>query len=584
MLQVLRRAALVAVLASLAGCATAPTQAPPDRSVVDAAITRGDYAGAATELERLADTDRGHRDELAIESAELRLLLNDVASANRLAGKMKRKRLSDAWAVRLDLVQAELAHSHGDDERALGQSAVIPNGLLLAWHESLLSMRAAILAHQGRVVDAAREQLARVALFDRSQRGERENDLVNLLAQLEPKDLNDALAQLPPDDTLRPWIERALRKRGAAAVRDTTAGTREAGTWLPTAGGGRVREGYSTASRVALILPLSGELGAAGKAVRDGYFAAYFADDAGRPAVRVFDSASTGDGARAAYKLALQSGAERIVGPLGRAEVQALLEGNGPGVPMFLLNQPDQGLALDNGSAAFALSPDEEAAQAADRARDRGWKRAGIIVAGEEWGERAALSFRAQFEHGGGTVVGDARINAAGVDFGAAIKQATGDGIDVLFIAARPQQARMLVPQFRTRGYTAVPILSTSHIYGGGNNRAADRDLNGVEFCDSPWLFGLAAGMPQRADLTRALPLAGSSGRLFAFGMDAYRLSPYAAWLQRHAEAFVSGASGQLAVDAFGRVKRNPSWLVFDEGAPKASDGGLAPDGLPPKP
>jgi outer membrane PBP1 activator LpoA protein len=581
MLRFLRRAALATAIAALAACATTPSTAPIDRSTVDAEIARGDYAGAATDFERMADADRAHRDELGIEAAELRLLLDDVATASRLTAKLKRKKLSDAYATRLDLVAARIAHEKGDDENALSLSSVMPDTLLLPWRENLLSMRASALTRQGRLVDAGREQLARVQLYDKGHRGERENELVALLAQLDANRLNEQLASLPADDGLRPYIERALRKLGAAAVRDTSTGTREAGTWLPSSGGGRVREGYSTASRVALILPLSGDLAAAGRAVRDGYFAAYFADDADRPAVRVFDSASSGDGARAAYQQAI-AGAERVVGPLGRVEVQALLEGNGPTVPLFALNQPDQGLALDRGSAAFALTPDEEAALASDRARDRSLLRAGVIVSTEEWGERAALSFRAQYEHAGGHVIGDARLPATGVDFGAAIKQAIGDGVDVLFVALRPAQARLLLPQLRTRGYTGLPVFATSHIYGGSSNRAADRDLNGVEFCDSPWLFGLAAGMPQRADLMRALPAAGNNARLFAFGMDAYRLSPYAAWLQRHTDAFVSGASGQLSVDAFGRVRRNPAWMVFDDGLARAYDGGLAADAASP--
>jgi hypothetical protein len=102
-----------------------------------------------------------------------------------------------------------------------------------------------------------------------------------------------------------------------------------------------------------------------------------------------------------------------------------------------------------------------------------------------------------------------------------------------------------------------------------------------VEFCDAPWLFGLAAGLPEREVLAKGLPAADSAPRLFAFGMDAFRLLPYLNWLERNPEAYVAGASGQLSIDEFGRVHRSLAWLRFDGGIARTADGALVPQGQP---
>jgi uncharacterized protein len=354
--------------------------------------------------------------------------------------------------------------------------------------------------------------------------------------------------------------------------------TRQAGALFADAAGDRQREGYASTAQVALLLPLSGPLGSAGGAIRDGFLAAFFADpdlDA-RPRVRILDTGETVDGALEAYRLAVDGGATRVVGPLARDQVAAVQEAQSVPVPVLALNHPDSGAVPPRGSQQFGLLPDEEAAVAADAALARGLRRAALLGATEEWSERALLAFRAQFEQGGGAITGEARLAPDAVDYGGPIAQATADAPDVIFLAVRPPQGRLLVPQLRTRGLDALPMLATSHIFSGTVSRALDRDLNGVEFCDAPWLFGLAAGLPAREPLARRLAAAASSPRLFAFGMDAYRLLPYVDWLAGNSDAYFPGAIGQLAIDGFGRVRRLPVWLRFDDGVPRPADGALS--------
>jgi uncharacterized protein len=139
----------------------------------------------------------------------------------------------------------------------------------------------------------------------------------------------------------------------------------------------------------------------------------------------------------------------------------------------------------------------------------------------------------------------------------------------------KPQQARLLLPQLRL-ARNAQPVFGTSHIYAGTDDAAADRDLEGVEFCDAPWLFDAQPGLPRRTDLNADLPATrGVTARLFAFGMDAWGLVPYIDWLRAHSGSYVPGATGQLVADQFGRVRRVLIWARFQDGVAHPVAGSL---------
>jgi outer membrane PBP1 activator LpoA protein len=567
------------LLLLLAGCASSgPTVTAVDDGQARALAAQGEFRAAAAEYERLARGNRGARDRLLLDAAESLREDGDFEGAGRLSSEIRRKRIDARDAARLDLLLAELALSKGDPEGALSLATLPSAQLPPAVAERAAEVRARALDLLGRPMDAVSERVGLLAQIDASQRAGLETDILDSLAALDVAQLSAALGKLDAADPRRPWLERALRLKGAAPSRVIPRPTRQVGTMLP----GRSSssewrlEGYATTPQVALLLPLSGPLAAAGAAIRDGFFAAYFADTQQRPLVRVYDVGESAEAAVEAYANAASEGATRAVGPLAREQVAAVLAVADPRVPVLALNHPDSGAVPPAGSQQFALAPDDEAALAAEYAFTRGLRRVAMLAAAEEWSERATLAFRAQFEQLGGAVAGDARLPASAVDYAAQIAQAAGNAPDGVFLAVRPQQGRLLVPQLRARGMQDSPIIATSHIFSGNPNRALDRDLNGVDFCDAPWLFGASAGLPQREVLAPTMPSAANAPRLFAFGIDGYRLLPYLDWLARNPDAYLPGASGQLAVDDFGRVRRLLAWMRFVDGVPRAADGALS--------
>ncbi|MCE3005068.1 MAG: penicillin-binding protein activator [Xanthomonadaceae bacterium] len=573
---------LLLLLFLLAGCATSgPQRVPVDDAQARALFAQGDFRAAAAEYQRLAKAHRGARDRMLLAAADSLREDGDLAAAMAIADDVRRPRLDPAEASRLDLLLAEGALAAGDAERALSL-ATLPEspgdpGLGLRAGE----VRARALEQLGRPLDGASERIALLARSAPAERGALEEDILEALAGLDPPVLSRALATIDAADARRPWLERALRLKGGMPSRVIPRPTRQAGTLLPQRGGPARPEGWNAPPQVALLLPLSGPLAAAGGAIRDGFLAAYFADTGERAGLRIIDAGATPDSALQGYRDAVAGGATRVVGPLAREQVAAVLAAVDPRVPVLALNHPDSGAPPPPGSQQFALAPEDEAALAADAAYARGLRRMAVIAAAEEWSERAALAFRAQFEMLGGVVAGESRLPAEVVDFAGVIGQALAGTPDGAFLAVRPAQGRLLVPQLRARGgLQELPLLATSHVFEGNPNRALDRDLNGLDFCDAPWLFGLAPGLPPRDLLARSLPGAASAPRLFAFGIDAWRLLPYLDWLGANPDAYLPGASGQLAVDGFGRVRRLPTWMRFVDGVPRAADGLLSTEPL----
>lgn len=561
------RVACALVVLVLSACATGPVvREAVDDQEARALWQRGAFREAAAAYERLAQSHRRQRDALLLQAAESLREEGDSEAWSRIAAKIKRKRLLPEEAARLDLLFAEAALVAGDAQRTLDLATLPEAGAAVAVRAGELRARALDALH--RPLEGVAERVLIYPRLSREERDGLEKDILDALVRQEIKTLAAELGRLPEDDARRPWLERALRLRGAMPSRVL----RRPGHLAQVAQRSQPARPADGRSSVALLVPLTGSLANAGGAIRDGFLSAYYSDAHPQAPVRVYDTGERVEGALQAYRQALAEGATRIVGPLAREQVAALFAATDGRAAILALNHPENGAPPPEGSQQFGLLPDDEAAFAAEHAYAQGLRRVAVLASMEEWGERAALAFRAQFEYLGGEVVAEARIPTQDVDYAKALQQALQPHPDMLFLALRATQGRLLVPQVRIRTSDPLPLIATSHIYSGSPNRGLDRDLNGVLFCDSPWLFGATPGLPARTQLAQTLPAAATAPRLFAFGMDAYRLLGYLDPLSRQGDAYLPGATGQLTVDRFGRVRRWMAWQQFVDGVPVAAE------------
>jgi outer membrane PBP1 activator LpoA protein len=335
------------------------------------------------------------------------------------------------------------------------------------------------------------------------------------------------------------------------------------------------RDGYRPPARLAVLLPLTGQLATAGGSVRDGLLAGYSGERRQRPELVFYDTAGTAAGALAAYVRALSDGADQILGPLGREEITALLQRSST-VPLLALNSADAPLPIN--VASFSLSPEGEGAAIADYLAARNASRVLVLSNGDDNAVRAIDTLRARLETAGGSIVDTVAVvgdNPGDLTDRFRASAAREGGIDATVLALRGSQARLVTPQLSAAGLGQRLRIATSQITSGTGKAEEDRALDGIVFPGEAWIVAGATALPAAASLAGELPTArGPAARLFAFGYDAWLLSGWLQHLATHPDATLAGATGTLRLDAEGNVARTPAWAIWSNGTAVAQPGG----------
>ncbi|WEN16142.1 penicillin-binding protein activator [Rhodanobacter sp. AS-Z3] len=612
----LSRTAATAVLFSLLLAACVPANAPRSASELSAAqdasalAAQGQFEQAAQAWLNLAAQSRGHADSYRLHAVEAWREEGQLERASATLASIKRQNLSGDEPARLDLLRAELALDQHDAATALRLTTQPNVNIPAALQARLLEFRARAMAASGDPWGAALTRVQLDGQLSGFDHGQNRQQILDLLSQVGIDSLKQRAAGMQRGDRMLAWVNEALSQLGVTVAQAAQELQQPVGTLLPGADA-NVREGYRVPSQIALLLPMDGNFSAASTAIREGFFAAYL--DAGRnhaprPSVRVYDSKGTADGAIKAYQQAVSEGARLVIGPLTRTEVAAVFSQTQLPVPLLALNHPDDKQLPTGEASEFGLLPETEGAQAADHMIERGVRKAYAFVSNDDFAQRALGAFKAELAARGGELLGTVTLPpgvTSYADIIAGLKLPTGPVASAstepaasassssapvaitpisdsgIFISMRPQQARLLLPQLHIAQIN-LPVFATSHVYEGNDDVAANRDLDGVEFCDAPWLFDAQPGLPNRNDIAARLPAArGGAARLFAFGMDAWNLVPYIDWLRAHPGSYVPGASGQLAADQFGRVRRVLIWARFQDGLARPLGGSLQMDDVP---
>lgn len=325
--------------------------------------------------------------------------------------------------------------------------------------------------------------------------------------------------------------------------------------------------------QIALLLPMSGPLAAAAKAIQAGAEAAQRRAGAEAPPLAVQDSSASLDTALAA---ALSQGAAALIGPLRKEDVAALAA-RIPDRPTITLNYLDAGRSAPAGFTPFGLAPEDEARAAADHAASASRLRAVVLSQEGDWGSRTAAAFKAQFESRGGVVLAEASFRPNAVDFTALLKRSLGisyaeargkaleaagvkaelqpvprGDIDVVFLAARSAQAKLIWPQMRYLRAGRIATYAPAAAADAGN-----RDLGRLMVCDAPWRIETQGTMAAlRGELATVNPRSADAQRLFALGYDAYELARRALASALGTGESLPGLTGNLVLEADGAVRR----------------------------
>lgn len=601
------------LLTSCANQPVHPTQTTPQKTRPPSADQRAQqyltdhrYTDAAEAYLALAQGTSG--------LARQRYLL-DAAHAYLLAEQWRATETTLA-EVNASLLDPELRNFHAtlrafwhfaqnDLNKALEILATIPDPGPSPRFALLYRLQARAYSAAEQPLQAVQARVRLHPLLNEYQRADNIQAIWSSLLRINPQQLT-TLTLAPPPDTLRGWIELLAVHRNAAAdlpleLRLTQWQARfpnhpaisVASTLTQTS----YRTGYP--ERIALLLPLSGRLATAAAVIRDGFMTGYYnlAESQQKPLVRVYDTSAEPHDVVAIYQRAVADGAQLIVGPLQKQSVAALLGHTNPQVPLLALNTLTQ---IDNtgelGFYRFGLAPEDEAEQVAERTIVDAGRHAIAIVPAGNWGDRMLQAFSNRFTQLGGMVLSEQRMQPNQHDFSPLLKTSLHladseqrlqsvrsiiggkvqfeprrrQDVDFIFLAAYPQQARLLSPQLHFHHALEMPVYATSQIYSGAPEPNADRDLDGILFCDIPWILSADLGTTQIRDTfaTNWPEYARNYPRLFAFGIDAFELIPHLERLTLEPYNAFSGHTGLLSIDSQGKIYRNLLWAKFKQGIP----------------
>jgi outer membrane PBP1 activator LpoA protein len=576
---------LIAVVLS-AGCAISPTQeeqgllapvagAPLRQADALAAQGRaGDAAKAYLDIAEGAAPPA--REQLQLKAARAYLSAGDTGQAQQVIGEVSRPSLTASQREQLLLLEADLALLDGRPKDAITR---LQSMQVQSLPKSLKIQRLGTLASAQRLANepvAAAESLMQLdrLLDNESERLLNQVSLVFTLSALSQENLTDLARN--GQGAMKGWAEIALLARSAGTdptlfqkryrEEHSKRLTHPARPGLAEAYVKMLSGGYAAGDSITVMLPLEGRFAGAASSVQGGIEAASRADSSGqRPAVSFVDSSDSGR-ARAIHAEAVKGGADYVLGPLQKESVDSLAAGPALPVPTLALNQTTRDSQPAENLFQFSLSPENEAAEVANKAASMGLKRAAVLYPEGAWGERLASAFRNQWRRLGGTVTVQSIYNPTATNFQTTGAELLGNAdADVLFLVATTDLAHRLYPQIRL-ATSQLTIISTSHVYSGAFDANLDRGLAGLYFVDIPWMLDDSDGPMSRRRLSGAsVEIANPLARLYAMGIDAYRIAPRLPALSKSPGSYYPGQTGGLSIDTLGRIQRQLVLGRFEE-------------------
>lgn len=310
---------------------------------------------------------------------------------------------------------------------------------------------------------------------------------------------------------------------------------------------------------IALLLPLKSAIfGSVAEIVQQGFLAAANLKGSRLP-IRAYGGFDENDSVVSVYRQAIANGAVAVVGPLTRNGVTALAAEKNFPVPTLALNvvetEPVPQLYF------FGLVIEAEARQVARLARRQGLQQAIVISTRSSIAQRLQLAFEEEWHAMGGMILREIEFN----EDPSVLSDISVTPDTVVFLATNAEKSRLIRPYLSNK----FPVYSTSQIFIGNDRSLTNYDLTGIRFVDVPWL--LQPDHPAVMVYPRTVPpLPADRERLYALGIDAYRLIQVLLSNSLTTSLPLDGVSGSINLE--GHVfQRSPVLAIFQQGQAQLS-------------
>ncbi|MGY0160095.1 penicillin-binding protein activator [Edwardsiella tarda] len=314
--------------------------------------------------------------------------------------------------------------------------------------------------------------------------------------------------------------------------------------------------------------------------------------------IQVYDTSTTPLPALLAQ--AQQGGASLVVGPLLKNNVEQLASLSTP-LNILALNQPEQVKNQPN-ICYFALSPEDEARDAARHIWDQGKRTPLLLIPRTPLGDRVAKAFASEWQSlGGGTVLQQtfgssaelrstinggtgirltgqpvmvapaqsASVTIAGLTIPAPAQPpaASGGNVDAVYIIATPAELTLIKPMIDLANGThnGIGLYASSRSYQAGAGPDYRLEMEGIQFSDIPLLAGSDPAILQQAPAQYRNDY--SLMRLYAMGADAWTLANHFTQMRQIPGFQVKGATGMLSANSDCVIQRKLPWLQYQQGS-----------------
>jgi len=460
----------------------------------------------------------------------------------------------------------------------------------------------------GNLVESVNERLKLDALIvDSTDKLKNQVTLLETLSLLSQQALE--FLRSSSDNNMAGWVELSMILKKHAILNPNSTDIKDwkvvnpshpANSELLSILANQARLDFQPAKRVGIFLPTEGPFASAAQSIKKGLISAAFElSNQWAMNIRFYDTSSAT--IEALYTQAINDNISAIIGPLSKANALAMASLNQLDIPVISLNKGrDEYL---HNYYEFSLSPEDDITQILSLAWLKGHENALVFSPQSAYGDRLARHFSQQWTQLGGKVLATQTYPLKEADYSTSIKQLLNidqsinrfkrlrhqlnlnmtfeerrrHDADFLFLIAAPREGRLIKPQLRFHRATRLAVYSTPKIYAGELNTIANRDLDGILFCDMPGLIEPTNPVADTADDTLQLwsVSRGSHRRLSALGYDAYQLIPHLARMRSQKFARLMGKTGILSIKANGHINRQLNCGQFKRG--RITPLGLAP-------
>lgn len=300
---------------------------------------------------------------------------------------------------------------------------------------------------------------------------------------------------------------------------------------------------------------------------------------------------------------AQKDGATLVVGPLIKNNVEQLSSIQTP-LNILALNEPESVQNHPN-LCYFALSPEDEARDAAHHMWDQGKRSPLLMVPRSSLGDRVSKAFAQEWQKLGGSTVLQQQFGSTaelkqGINSGAGLRltgtpvtsaqpespqgvtiaglnipapvspqpaSAGSDGnVDSVYIVATQDEMALIKPMIsmRVSSRSMVQMYASSRSFQAGAGPDYRLEMEGLQFSDAPLLAGSNPALMQQA--AKNFNNDYSLVRLYAMGVDAWTLANHFNEMRQLPGFQIKGETGNLSATQDCVINRKLTWNQYRQG------------------